>query len=399
MMSEPARPARQPRGALAALLLVACGPVAALDYQVHGFAAQGFIASDGNNFFGDSTGGSDDYYEVGLNGALKLHPDLLLSAQAYVRDAGATDDAGLRLDYGLLDYRFVHRADANAGLRIGRVKNPLGLFNDTRDTAFTRPSIVMPMSVYSDNAGQRSIVFSSDGLQLYGDRDWGEHEFSLTGTGALARDLTETEERLIVNLGGRPFNLRFKDFWNVRLMDVAGGWRCALSHAEGRLVLATEDASGIAGDFFISIEVLSIGYDADAFSLVAEYALIRNDNLVTINGAPVLATDRRTDGAYLQGDYRITPQWSVMARYDTFFLNRNDRDGSEFAAANPGTNRHSQFAHDVAVGASWKYDEHWGVWGEYHYVHGTATVQGQDNLGRAPEDTWSVLLLMAGYRF
>jgi hypothetical protein len=393
--------AERARIALVAMLIAACAPASALDYQLHGFATQGYVVSEGNNVFGDSTHGSHDYYEVGLNGAARLHPDVLVSAQAYAREAGATDDERVRLDFGLVDYRFLHGAEANAGVRLGRVKNPLGFFNDTRDTAFTRPGILMPMSVYQDNQGQRSIVFSSDGLQAYGDIVRGEHELSLTATAALNRDLTENEERLIVDLGPTPFSLRFEEFWNLRLLDEVdqGRWRFAASHAQGRLILDAEDASGIAGDFFLNIEVLSAAYNAADYSLTAEYALVGNDNLVTVNGTPALVQKIKAEGAYLQADYRITPRWSLMARYDVFFRDRNDRDGREFAAANPGAGRHSRFAHDYAAGVTWKPDAHWGMWAEYHYVDGTATVQSQDNLGRTPENPWSMLLLMAGYRF
>jgi hypothetical protein len=389
------------RLALAAALLTACAPALALDYQVHGFATQGFVVSDGNNFFGESLHGSHDYYEVGVNGALQLHPDLLLSAQAYIREAGATDDEEPRLDFGLLDYRFLHGIDANAGVRLGRVKNPIGLFNATRDTVFTRPGIVMPMSVYQDNQGQRSLLFSSDGVQVYGDLEQGAHVLSASGTAALNRDLTGNEERLIVDLGPTPFNLRFEDFWNVRLQDEidTGRWRFALSHAEGRLLLAAEDASGIAGEFFVTIDVLSAAFNGADYSVTAEYALVGNDNLLTVNGTPVVVQEVKADGAYVQGDYRLSPRWSGMVRYDVFFMDRNDRDGREFAAANPGAERHSRFSRDYAAGVTWRPDEHWGAWVEYHYIDGSATVQGQDNLGRTPESPWSMLLLMAGYRF
>jgi hypothetical protein len=400
-MGERTSPWIRSRRAMAATLLIACPPAAALDYQVHGFAAQGYIVSDGNNFFGESTHGSHDYYELGLNGALQVTPDLLVSAQAYAREAGATDDDRVRLDFGLADCRLLHRTSASAGVRLGRVKNPIGFFNNTRDTVFTRPGIVMPTSVYQDNAGQRSILFSSDGLQLYGDLGWGGHELQLTGTAALNRDLTENEERLIVSLGPTPFNLRFREFWNVRVLDeVDGGrWRFAASHAQGTLILAAEDASGIAGDFFLNIEVLSVAFNAAAWSLTAEYALIGNDNVVTINGTPALVQEIKAEGAYLQGDYRLTPSWSLMARYDAFFLDRNDRDGRGFAAVNPGADRHSRFAHDLTAGVTWSPDAHWGVWAEVHQIDGTASVQGQDNIGNARDNPWSMLLLMAGYRF
>ncbi len=74
---------------------------AAIDYQVHGYAAQGFVLSDDNNFFGDSTDGSFDYYEAGINAAVQVRPNLLFAAQAAIRDAGISDDGSARIDYAL----------------------------------------------------------------------------------------------------------------------------------------------------------------------------------------------------------------------------------------------------------------------------------------------------------
>ncbi len=53
-------------------------PALLLDYQVHGYAAQGFVYTDDNNFFGESSEGSFDYYEAGLNASVQVHPRLTL---------------------------------------------------------------------------------------------------------------------------------------------------------------------------------------------------------------------------------------------------------------------------------------------------------------------------------
>src|SRR5579862_1797261 len=130
-----------------------CSSAQAIDYQVHGYAAQGFVLSSGDNFFGHSTNGSLDYYEAGLNAAVQLQSNLMIAAGGAIRTAGITDSGRPRLDYALLDYRFLPGIksdagfDANAGLRVGKVKNPLSFFNETRDVIFTRPSILLP-SVY-----------------------------------------------------------------------------------------------------------------------------------------------------------------------------------------------------------------------------------------------------------
>lgn len=88
-----------------------------------------------------------------------------------------------------------------------------------------------------------------------------------------------------------------------------------------------------------------------------------------------------------------------MVRLDALFRDRSDRDGKAFASANPGVDRASRYGYDFTVGLSWRYGEHWGVWGEYHLMDGTANVQPLQNQGHQLADHWSMLMLMAGYTF
>ena len=183
---------------LSAALAAICfsGSAAAVDYQIHGYAAQGFVLSSHNDFFGDSTDGSFDYYEAGINAVLQVQPNLTFAVQAAVRDAGISDDGAVRLDYAVADYRVLSEATSEAGLRAGKVKNALGFYNETRDVVFTRPSILLP-SVYSDNQNQRSLIFTAPGAQVYGGAFVGHHGPDLLvrgiagvppGRGALARE-------------------------------------------------------------------------------------------------------------------------------------------------------------------------------------------------------------------
>ena len=75
---------------IAAALAAICfsGSASAIDYQVHGYAAQGFVLSRHNDFFGDSTDGSFDYYEAGINAAVQVQPNLTFAAQAPERTVG-----------------------------------------------------------------------------------------------------------------------------------------------------------------------------------------------------------------------------------------------------------------------------------------------------------------------
>lgn len=385
--------------AWAAFAVVVCAPAGAVDYQIHGYAAQGFVLSSDNNFFGDSSDGSFDYYEAGINAAVQVRPNLLVAAQAAVRDAGISDDGTLRLDYALVDYRVLAAAAVQAGLRAGKVKNTLGFHNETRDVVFTRPSILLP-SVYSDNQNQRSLIFTSPGTQLYASAVTGQHEWSFTGTANAERDVRESDERLLVRLSA-PFDLRIGDSWNVQLMDSMGGgrWQFAYSYFAGQFRLRTAPEVSLAGRFDVDLNVFSVRHNAERFTITAEYALIGNDNHLTFRGTPIVHASVHADSAYLQGEYRFNRQWGAMARIDGFFLDRRDRSGREFAATHPGVERRSRFSHDWVVGLNWRPDEHWGVWGEYHWINGTGTLQALENPPPVREQRWSMLMLMAGYKF
>jgi hypothetical protein len=388
------------RGLLVLLLLAVVRPATALDYQVHGYAAQGFVLSGGNNVFGDSTHGSINYYEAGINGSVQPCPNLLFAAQAAIRDAGITDNGVPRLDYALGDYRFLSGSNADAGLRLGWVKNPLGFFNETRDVIFTRPSILLP-SGYGENQGTRSLLFAAQGVQLYADTALGEHELSLTGTFSRNRGLSESQKQLLIDLDGAPFNLHTRDSWNARIMDsIDGGrWQIAYSHFYARFLLTTDPSIDVFGNFDVDLDFFSLRYNARKFSITSEYVLNTNKDFVTQSGVPFLVDTIHPDAAYLQGDYRLSSTWGLMARIDANFQDQSDRSGRRYADAHPGTDPASQFAYDFTAGVHWQSGRHWGAWAEFHRIYGTSTVQSLDNVGRIPDDHWSLFMLMIGYMF
>lgn len=384
-----------------ALTAIGFGTAAgAVEYQVHGYAAQGFVLSSDNNFFGESTDGSFDYYEAGINAAVQVSPKLLFAVQGAVRDAGISDDGSARIDYALADYRLVSEATMQAGVRAGKVKNALGFYNETRDVVFTRPSILLP-TVYADNQNQRSLIFSAPGGQVYGGTVIGSHDLTFSGTLNAERDVRKSDERLLITLPGIPFNLRIGDSWNVRIMDsIDGGrWQVAYSHFSGQFRLTTAPELGLTGRFDVDIDVFSARYNAERFTVTAEYALAGNDNLLRLGATPLLHQRMTADSGYVQFEYRVTPRWTAMTRMDSFYRDRNDRSGRKFAAANPGVDRRSQVSHDFTIGVNWRPNENWGVWAEHHWINGTATLQALENPPPVRDQRWRMFMLMAGYKF
>lgn len=119
--------------------------------QAHGFVSQSLVYTSDNNVGGDSDDGiASELRELGANLSWRVHPDWLISAQALARWAGSSDEGDLRLDYGFVDHTLYSNGEDQLGIRIGKIKNPYGFYNTTRDVAHTRPGILLPQAVYID---------------------------------------------------------------------------------------------------------------------------------------------------------------------------------------------------------------------------------------------------------
>ena len=128
------------------------------DLQAHGFLSQGYTYTSANDLFGNSQGaGSLEFHELGMNVLGHPFPNLLLAVQGIYRDTAGSDEEDFRLDYANLDYSLPIGESLTLGVRAGRVKNPFGLYSEARDAIWTRPSVLLPQSIYFDALGATSV--------------------------------------------------------------------------------------------------------------------------------------------------------------------------------------------------------------------------------------------------
>jgi len=366
--------------------------------QIHGFLSQGAIWTSENNFFGDSEDDiSLNFRELGLNASWRPFPSLQFSSQVLSREAGNGDDGDLRIDYGFVDYAFIADMQNLWGLRAGRVLNPYGLYNDTRDVAFLRPSILLPESIYFDTT--RTLSLSGDGLQLYGERrnDWGDLFFQFSAIQPRVDD-PETEQELFA--GDAPGDLQPDPSFLSRLIYEYDGGRVRL--AASALSINVDYKPGEMdffqeGRFRFNALYFSAQYNALNWSLTGEYAL-RNFRFRKFG--PALPDNTSTgESFYIQGTYRFTPTLEGLIRYDVLYADRDDRDGSDFAAAT-GLPAHRRFARDFTLGLRWDVTRSLMLRAEYHNINGTGWLPFVDNpdiLGT--EQHWKLFSVLASYRF
>lgn len=368
-------------------------------FQLHAFAASNPITTTGNNFFGLTEDNlSLEYWEVGVNGSWRPRPDLLLSAQITSRRAGKEDDGRPRVDYGLISYAFLNDVDRRAGIRLGRVLNPLGLYNESRDVAFTRHSILLPQSIYFDRV--RDIALSADGVQLFGSQTTKLGDIYVQVNAGLPR--TDDDGRGVRALLGTNAIGQFEpepSFLGRILYEIDGGrFRFAVS---GGSVGLDYDSKGPPdpvpnGRFDFRPIFLSAQYNAEKYTLTTEFGprILKTTGF----GGP----DQTTTGEsfYIEALYRFSPKWETYLRFDTLFTDRNDRQGNAFAEKDPHKRAHfTRFAKDLTAGVTWRINRSALFRAEYHYVDGTAWLPLADNNDNKLERYWSIFALQFALRF
>jgi len=148
------------------IFVISCSTLYAVDVgetDIHGFISQGYIKSTENNFFADTKDGTFQFNEMGINFATWATPKLSLGIQFFASDIGDIGNDEITIDWAYADYRF----KPFLGVRAGKIKTPIGLYNETRDIDSLRTCIFLPSSFYLETA--RETMVAIKGLGVYGE--------------------------------------------------------------------------------------------------------------------------------------------------------------------------------------------------------------------------------------
>jgi len=357
--------------AVSALALVASRPAAAAELslpgelgqlQVHGFISQGFLYTSDNNYLANSSRGSFEFTELGLNFTLQPMDRLTLGLQIFSHDLGPIGDYRATLDWYSVDY---HWQDW-LGIRAGRVKLPFGLYNDSSDIDSARTAIFLPQSIYP--AQNRDFLLAQTGFELYGYRGLGAAgglDYRMYG-GTIFLDIRPQPGNPVTAVDlNVPFVAGGRLMWAAPVDGLRLGGSLQFLRLETHL-LVPSTPSQVAVNLPVMLWVASVEYTVRDLLLSAEYSRWR---VRTESSNPSLVPEGLTfsERGYALASYRVNSWLQTGAYYSLLFPNVSRR----------GTLAGRQ--HDAALTLRFDINPFWLVKVEGHYMHGMAGLSSSLN--------------------
>ncbi len=399
--------------AIITIVYAASVPAAELgEVDIHGFISQGYLKSDDNNYLADTEDGSFQFNEMGINFATRLTSRLRCGMQFFARDLGDFGNDEMTLDWAYGDYRLQDWL----GFRVGMVKAPLGLYNETRDFDMLRTSILLPQSNYADHL--REEVGTQRGIGIYGDISLGpvgminyqalfsHDDVSNDGGGAVT-----FKNNIEPRIGGIKVNNFSSDktyngslIWQTPLdgLKIGGSTR-----KSAQVINYTYLSNNDTVDFDVkSVRFYtgSVEYMYENFTFSSEYyrmTVISNFKLSST--AEPIRAHVPMEGWYASMSYRFTDWFELGSYYCQFFPDRKDRKGTkpdDWTGAILGADA---FQKDLTVSTRFDINASWILKLEGHFIDGTALVDNTKNTNASGdvdmEQHWVLFLAKMSYSF
>ena len=350
------------------------------EVQIHGFASQGFVYTDTNNWLTmNSSQGSGAFTDFGFNVSTNVTDKLRVGAQFYDRNLGQLGQYHPSLDWAVADYRF----KSWFGVRGGKVKTTLGLYTDTQDLDFLRTFALLPQSIYPTDIRDATIAHLGGDIygnvplkRRFGDLSYtayaGHRSDSLYGGFA---HLASEYQVYFTSYGGLQYGADLR--WNTPLKGLLIG----ASRMNGD---TTDQAKFInplnPGGGFVPESGRSKAdwtnqfygeYTAGKLRIDSEYRRFLHEQKDQTGGVVLVDTASDARGWYVSGAYRVMRRLALGSYYSRYSITHVA--AGPLAALLPNqtdTSLPANHIYDKAVCVRVDLNRFWNVKVEGHFMNG-----------------------------
>ncbi len=357
------------------------------DLIIHGFASTGYMKSNHTNFLLSSKEGGFEFNEFGINFNTKIAENIRIGAQLYSFNLGDIGNNEIILDWAFLDCSWKEEI----GIRLGKMKNPFGLYNDVRDYDMLRTCILLPQSVYNNYL--RQAMIGLEGTDIYG-------KISMGNAGIFGYDAYIGSMSISPGSGVEKITKSTSpagtSFSSARVDWITGGriqWFTPVKGLKPVVsFLKVDMTQGLeAGPVKVSFStpdmtflMFSIEYAFRNLTFAAEHNRTTMKATISMDMSALGLPDpvpvfQRTDAESYYGmiTYRFSKWFEAGVYYSVHYSDKDDHDGDNMVAV--GKNDYEAWQKDLAISTLFNINEYWIVKMEVHFINGVALAYGVDN--------------------
>ena len=235
----------------------------------------------------------NEILDFGINLNYRINNNIYISLQPVSRSNK------IQLDYGLISILINNNID----LMLGRIKIPYGFYNETRDVPFTRPSVLLPQSIYPNKL--RDFALSSDGIMLkYSNVINNYYNLGINiGVGYPLISDGYKINFFPMNINEIKLESKLSKVLIINLdsIDLTKSLKYSYINSESK---SENNYTGLS----FNTHVLSGQYNFNDFRLTSEYSSSTADIKNGINSA--------SQGLYFQIEYFLNSKFTLLSRYD-----------------------------------------------------------------------------------
>jgi len=352
-----------------------------LRIQIHGYATQGFLYSNHNNWnTTDSSDGSPAWTEAVVNLAATPQPKLHIGVQARYYLLGTAGNA-ISLDWAQADYK----VNEYLGFRAGKVKTPVGLLNETQDIDPTYLWVLLPQSIYT--LTERNSTLAHYGGVVYGQLPLGESFGKLEYRGFGGERVIGTDDVTLQPL--RDYGMTAPSGVNGPTYGGTLRWNAPIP---GLLFGASENSGSFSGAVVLGPlnGTLSIvrhqtyyfgKYERNRILLAGEYSVYHVASAMQLPSFPTTISGLDQRPFYAMASYKLNEKLTAGLYYSSD-LDRKVAVGS------------ARYQKDWALTARYDFNPFLYLKGEQHWMDGTLIgYSTADNLNLQPNARMTLLKL------
>ena len=262
-------------------------------------------------------------------------------------------------------------------MRAGKIKIPVGLYNETRDMDMLRTCILLPQGIYNDLLRDNLLTLS--GASIYGNRDLGEYggiSYPLVSgvlpsdaEGGTGKYLNSSLSGMGVELDG-DYNPRTSYsgalWWETPLEGLKAG--NSFFHSGNDLPVTVGGVISSTLEGLIISKVFSVEYSWNDLVLVSEYMERESQKKLLTN-----ESSSTLQSYYFLASYAFNDWFTLGSYYSVVYPDKDDKDGLNKTVNNMAWEK------DIALTFRFDINEYWVIKVEGHKIDGTANVLVVDN--------------------